>query len=435
MIDYTLHIEHDAVHAIGPFLVLEMSKTSTAQTLNTGLCLVQVLDVSGSMEPYMDHVVSTAFATVDAVASTKDSTIETVAFDSKVYRILDKTYIPSRSFVDTLYLLLRTRLKNEGGTTNIEAVLHSVLKDRKESHTHIMFITDGLANTGNVVSSDGLLQFARSLPGYSNISIHTLGLALNGNTSLNSALLRELALDTNGVFRVVKTIDDLPTFLGDIRADHECTVLRNLQISAFQIEGHRIGPINRLLTRVPLSGPSLRHDRPLRLVWALESASATVNAKVALQVFGQHTHDGSAYKSSIDLVANTQDINPETISIAASANHDVTYLNRLVTYCDTKVSNDTSLQSSEWMRVKALIESRIKEIQNLAKADALDTSQMAYELSTPMALRLTPNVNTLRQESQAKAQAHFRGIARAKVDLAARDGPVGGPSEDSIDFS
>jgi hypothetical protein len=87
------------------------------------------------------------------------------------------------------------------------------------------------------------------------------------------------------------------------------------------------------------------------------------------------------------------------------------------------------------MRVKALIESRVKEIQNLAKADALDTSQMAYELSTPMALRLTPNVNTLRQESQATAQAHFRGIARAKVDLSARDGPVSGPSEDSIDFS
>jgi hypothetical protein len=146
---------------------------------------------------------------------------------------------------------VRSFIVNRGGSTNIEAALSSVLEDVNQT---IVLMTDGLANTGELVSSKTLIKFARSHANYASNVFHCLGF-WRPYTSLNADLLKTLSYDSSGIFHLGSNSDCLSSFIGDVFADYY-----------FRREAVADLPPG-LMNDVPQSGFVVRADTPLHLVF------------------------------------------------------------------------------------------------------------------------------------------------------------------------
>lgn len=197
--------------------------------------LVLVLDVSGSMKPYMTDLINASLAAFDMAGCVK-----IIAFDASVHTAVCETKDQVRDCI-----------VNRGGSTNIEAALSSVLEDTNQT---IVLMTDGLANTGHLVSSKSLLAMARMNSTYSNNVFHCLGF-WRPYTSLNADLLKGLSFDSSGIFHLGSNSDCLSCFIGDVFADYY-----------FRRESVPELPPG-LLNDVPKSGFVVRADTPLHLVF------------------------------------------------------------------------------------------------------------------------------------------------------------------------
>lgn len=200
--------------------------------------LVLVLDVSGSMKPYMDDVKNACMAALELVG-----TVKIVAFDHEIINVSTCTTKDEVS----------TSIVNRNGSTNIQEALSEILKDGGQT---VVFMTDGLANTGALTSSKSLLDFAQSFPTYTSNVFHCLGF-WRKDTCLNAELLKSLAFDTNGIFHLGSNSDCLAAFIGDVLADYYFRVNVNFR---------DLPP--GLLNEIPRSGFTIRADAPSHFVFS-----------------------------------------------------------------------------------------------------------------------------------------------------------------------
>lgn len=231
------------------------------QMLDEGLFLngppkmVVGLDVSGSMKASMKALESTMLGLLDALPSA--SSVKVFTFDHEVHSLIEDQILsaertPLKAFV--------AAMGNRGGRTHLEAALIESLQFGNRS---ILLLTDGLANEGLCVTSATLTSLARSLPYYTTCNFHTLGLA---KASLNAELLKNLAVDTNGTFRLGLDDESVQSFVGDLLASHY--MRRVSSASVHVLTGTAAVP--ELLTPRPVRGFEIRADRPLDLLfrWA-----------------------------------------------------------------------------------------------------------------------------------------------------------------------
>jgi len=187
------------------------------------------------MSPYMTDLLNASLAAFDMAGCVK-----IIVFDASV-----------RTAVCTTKDQVRACVVNRGGSTNIEAALSAVLEDVNQT---IVFMTDGLANTGHLISSKYLLSMARLHSTYSHNVFHCLGF-WRPHTSLNADLLKSLSFDSSGIFHLGSNSDCLSSFIGDVFADYY-----------FRRESVPELPPG-LLNQIPRSGFVVRADAPLHLIF------------------------------------------------------------------------------------------------------------------------------------------------------------------------
>lgn len=135
-------------------------------------------------------------------------------------------------------------------------------KQSEETEQITLFASDGLANSG-LTTSPELLTFARSFESYSKQTFFTLGIKLDPYVELNSGLLKDMALDSGGSFKVTSNSEGIAEILGDVLAHHY--FVRFAQMS-FRCESQN-GHIGTLCTKLSRRGGILRADKPLELIW------------------------------------------------------------------------------------------------------------------------------------------------------------------------
>jgi len=217
--------------------------------------LVLALDVSGSMENNMHHLVSASLAAIDLLADS--NFVKVITFDVAISQVLERTMI-TKDNREAIKNTVRHNIMNRGLCTNLEEPLYDVLKGLDQN---ILLISDGFANRGTAMTSEDLIETARSCPNYTRNKFHCLGLQLTA-CDLNGHLLKTMALDTDGTYILAKTNDAILTFLGDVLSNHLMIRLSDSRASL---------TINNkpatLLTQVSRTGFSLRADRSTTLVF------------------------------------------------------------------------------------------------------------------------------------------------------------------------
>jgi hypothetical protein len=107
-----------------------------------------------------------------------------------------------------------------------------------------------------------LYHYAYAHPTFGTARIHTLGVQID-NSRLNAFLLRELALETCGTYRVATQESELGAFLGDVMAHARYTRMRNLKFLVHTPTGSACHE----LSKRPKHGHTLREDAPLSIVF------------------------------------------------------------------------------------------------------------------------------------------------------------------------
>jgi hypothetical protein len=131
-----------------------------------------------------------------------------------------------------------------------------------DPETLLVFASDGVANIGRETSSE-LIQYARSFPSYVNHTVFTLGIRTNKWSDLNSDLLKDMALDSGGVFQLTETKEGIAKILGDMFAYHYFFRYLIHSLVCTSANGCR----GEIKTAVGLRGSKLRADKPLTWIW------------------------------------------------------------------------------------------------------------------------------------------------------------------------
>lgn len=235
------------------------------------------LDISGSMEPNMTHLVNAALAAVDLL---KDgASLRIVLFDHDATEILPRvTMTPvTRASVKTT---IREKVVNNGGATNIEAALVKLLTETNENQ-HVLLLTDGQANRGNAQTSQALINMARMLPNYSKYKIHCLGLQVAAAHGLNGELLKDLAVDTDGSYELVHDPELVAAFIGDVMGSHLLERMTKCSVRVATLAGEA-----KTVWGSSRQGFTLRADRPTTVVqkWSVTPAADST----AMVLYGQY---------------------------------------------------------------------------------------------------------------------------------------------------
>jgi hypothetical protein len=148
-------------------------------------------------------------------------------------------------------------------------------------------MTDGLANTGDLVTSKALLNFARKTPTYLSNIIHSLGF-WRAHTCLNADLLKGLSQDTTGIFHLGSSSDCLASFLGDVFADH-------------YFRREKVGELPAgLISEKPMAGFVVRADVATNLVFEGTSAFSDLPVHEATEDDIKHIFKARATKALND---------------------------------------------------------------------------------------------------------------------------------------
>jgi hypothetical protein len=191
------------------------------------------------------------------------STLSVGVFDHEFSRLLTPTLITNEN-QETLKSSLV--LRNRQGYTNLQDTLDAMLQTPGIK----ILVTDGMANRPDMGlhTSRQLCVFARTFPHYTQCTIHTLGIE---NGDLNSELLKTLAMDSGGMFKLTTHREGIPAFLGDVMASHLYTRFTRICV---RLENAT------LLTTLPLEGALLRSDFPTYLVWEIHSQETTLGLNI-----------------------------------------------------------------------------------------------------------------------------------------------------------
>jgi hypothetical protein len=222
-----------------------------ARTLAGPMDIDIAFDVSGSMLPNMSQLQSTLGALLDM---SMDCTLSVGVFDHEYTRILDPTMVSAENLAE----LKTLKLSNRQGYTNLQDTLFNMLQRPGIK----ILCTDGLANNPpeGLHTSTELSNFARALPCFGQSTIHTLGDIARGG-ELNSELLKNLALESGGIFKLTSEREGIPSFLGDVFAAHLYTRFTRVRVTF----DHCL-----LLTELGVSGSTVRSDLPTYLVFEIK---------------------------------------------------------------------------------------------------------------------------------------------------------------------
>jgi hypothetical protein len=228
------------------------------------------LDVSGSMLTSMNTLTCTLGALVDLIPG---SILSIGSFDHE-YKCLLQPTVVGGNVAD----IKAIQLINRYGNTNLQDTLTALLQRPGIK----ILATDGFANAPSqgIFESSQLCSLARASPNYSQSIIHTLG--IEGGT-MNSELLKTLALESGGIMQLASEQEGIPKFLGDVLAAHMYTRFSNLQLS---VRRGGAGEVATMLTKLPVGGAIVRSDMPTRIVFALSPHSPQETDTWNVQVQG-----------------------------------------------------------------------------------------------------------------------------------------------------
>jgi hypothetical protein len=236
-------------------------------------------DVSGSMLSNMDTLRNTLGALIDMGVG---STLSVGVFDHEFSRLLTPTLITPEN-QETLKSSLV--LRNRQGYTNLQDTLRAMLQRPGIK----ILVTDGRANRPEMGlhNSTELCMYARTFPLYDQCTIHTLGIE---NGELNSDLLKTLALESGGIFKLTSGREGIPSFLGDVIASHLYTRLSRIMVTLQS---------STLMTSLPLQGGSLRSDVPTFMVWEISSEEDVLS--LSITYWDNHSQTRTDYNENIRL--------------------------------------------------------------------------------------------------------------------------------------
>jgi hypothetical protein len=242
-----------------------------------------ILDVSGSMMESMNYVKTTALAAVDALAN--GSKLSVISFDTCAKIIIDSVILTDDNRVDVKKTISAGIINCNGGT-NLEEPLTFCFIDES---SNILLMTDGLANHGLLQTSKDLIGLSRSYPNYQSCIVNTMGIQQSADIVLNAELLKQLAIDTNGTFRIVPDAESLQCFVGDVLAGYYLRKYDRVNIEVMSSNGFK----GKVIAN-PLNGFVIRSDRPTRAVFeispsAIAPFTVTVNAMPAYSFCGLET--------------------------------------------------------------------------------------------------------------------------------------------------
>lgn len=222
-----------------------------ARTLSGPMDIDIAFDVSGSMLPNMRQLQSTLGALLDM---SMDCTLSVGVFDHEYTRILPPTMVSAENLAE----LKTLKLSNRQGYTNLQDTLFNMLQRPGIK----ILCTDGLANNPpeGLHTSTELSNFARAQPCYAQSTIHTLGDIARGS-ELNSELLKNLALESGGIFKLTSEQEGIPSFLGDVFAAHLYTRFTKVRATFDHCQ---------LLTELGVTGSTVRSDHPTYLVFEIK---------------------------------------------------------------------------------------------------------------------------------------------------------------------
>jgi hypothetical protein len=225
-----------------------------ARTLTPPMDIDIAFDVSGSMMPNMRQLQSTLGALLDM---SMDCTVSVGVFDHEYTRVLQPTVVSAANLAE----LKTIKLINRQGYTNLQDTLQNMLQRPGVK----ILCTDGLANNppDGLHTSAELSNFARTQPHFASSTIHTLGDIARGS-DLNSELLKNLALESGGIFKLTSEQEGIPSFLGDVFAAHYYTRFSSVTTSL---------PECTLLSQLGVKGCIVRSDMPTCLVYEIKDGA------------------------------------------------------------------------------------------------------------------------------------------------------------------
>lgn len=292
---------------------------------------------------------------------------------------------------------------NNGGSTNLEA---AVLEGLATPNASVIFVTDGLANMGTLQTSAALIKLARAHPHYKTCTVNTLGLQsghrvdAQGNhvrvkSPLNAVLLKALAMDTNGAFRLAADTESIAAFVGDAMGGHIFRVYDRVDLRAKSSSGH----IGKVL-EVPHAGFVVRTDRPTQAVvqWPKE-AMGTLHVTT------------EAMPASGALGLTTTSIAAEGIASPSQVATVVKFLAGLAYEKGGVISPDLIAATEELAAsfpellplAISLREPRAPP-KDIEDSDEVDRVQRAYNYTSLGAADTTPGVENLRQTARILSQ-------------------------------
>jgi hypothetical protein len=248
-----------------PEVLLSESK-SRATTVN----LVLVLDVSGSMDSNMQHLINSSLAAIDLLED--NSFLKVITFDVTLNHVLETTKV-TKDNREEIKKTVRLNIVNRGLCTNLEEPLYECLLKQDQN---ILLISDGFANRGTAMSSTDLLRMVRSCRNYNYNKFHCLGLQLN-SCDLNGTLLHTMASDTDGTYILAHTNDAISTFLGDVLTNHLMVRLSDCNASLKSKDGST----GYLVSSLPVAGFSLRADRTTSIVYSVSSLDGPLDVSLS----------------------------------------------------------------------------------------------------------------------------------------------------------
>jgi hypothetical protein len=245
-------------------------------------------DISGSMIENMETLRDSLYGLIDMAG--KGTILRVVAFDESARTLIEEE-LQGEEHLRKIKDKLAYSLINWDRGTNLEVAISHCLSSSlvpkssstkpdnysdesypssdpqsfsEESHaeTLLVFASDGVANIGREKSSE-LIEYARSFPSYVNHTMFTLGIRTNQSGDLNSDLLKDMALDSGGIFQLTETKEGIAKILGDVFA-HHYFYRYLIQIPVCTSAN---GCIGQMKTSMGLKGAKLRADKPLTWIW------------------------------------------------------------------------------------------------------------------------------------------------------------------------
>jgi hypothetical protein len=174
-----------------------------------------LIDNSGSMgeDGKLENVKRCIRAMLDIL--NENDMLSIVTFESASEIILPPTYNTSANKAHIAAVIEKIRPENmtnlSAGLGNVRAVLSTAASIQTHIKTGVLILTDGHVNQG-VIDADQLKAITRNIQDTcAGLTIQCIGY---GNDH-NSALLKDISIETQGSYNIVNTIEDVATAFGD----------------------------------------------------------------------------------------------------------------------------------------------------------------------------------------------------------------------------